>query len=162
MNKVSYLAGPAGTIWILHLCVIGLVSSCMIESPIGIRDYARPKPALTPHGHLSKLFVLVTPEGEASGLEVAFSRSISGRASHYLWRGSIDDGGRTIIQLNTGRRSASGYYSAILRDAQDEVLGRWTSIPINGGRDHEISLPIGGSAYVAETHQRTGQSKPQP
>ena len=90
-----------------------------------------------------------------AGAEVAFSRSISGRALNYRWTATADADG--IAQLDlvappetpAGRMGASGYYIAKATDPETgEVLGTWGSLTINGGKEHVISLPIGGQSTV--------------
>lgn len=78
---------------------------------------------------------------------VELSRSISGRAPEYLWAEKTDGEGRTTIRIRSrSSRGASGYYLARARDADDNVLARWGSIPINGGEETTITLPVGDRA----------------
>jgi len=92
----------------------------------------------------------------AAGAEVTFSRSISRRVLNYQWTATADADG--IAQLDlvappetpAGRRGASGYYSAKATDpVTGEVLGTWNSLPINGGKEHVISLPLGGPVTIS-------------
>jgi sugar lactone lactonase YvrE len=83
----------------------------------------------------------------AAGLEVAFSRSISGRRADYQWKGTTDADGRATVEI-TGDR-VSGYYRARAVDpASGGVVGEWWSIPINGGRENVFSLPVGRQALA--------------
>ena len=90
----------------------------------------------------------------ASGVEVAFSRSICGSPALYLWKGTTDADGQVEIEIVAHapqflRRGASGYYLAKVTDpVSGEVLGRWTSIPIRGGKETVLSLPVGERASV--------------
>jgi hypothetical protein len=92
----------------------------------------------------------VTRDGvPEEGLEVAFSRSISGRSSDYQWTGTTDADGRVTVDIQVeGRSGASGYYLVQATDAALEVVARWNSVPISGGRETLLSLPVGDRAVV--------------
>lgn len=94
------------------------------------------------------LDIVLTRNGmPVANVTVAFSRSISGRAPEYLWEGTTDAEGRTTIRIQSANsRSASGYYIARARDASGNTLDRWGSIPVNGGEEMTITLPVGGRA----------------
>ena len=78
------------------------------------------------------------------GAAVEFSRSISGREAQYAWSGTTDEAGRARVALG---ENATGYYQA--RAWQDgNLLGRWSSIPINGGYEVLLDLAVGGKARV--------------
>ena len=78
------------------------------------------------------------------GAAVEFSRSISGRSAQYAWSGTTDEAGRARVALG---ENATGYYQA--RAWQDgNLLGRWSSIPINGGYEVLLDLAVGGKARV--------------
>ena len=78
------------------------------------------------------------------GAAVEFSRSISGRSAQYAWSGTTDEVGRARVALG---ENATGYYQA--RAWQDgNLLGRWSSIPINGGYEVLLDLAVGGKARV--------------
>ena len=78
------------------------------------------------------------------GAAVEFSRSISGRSAQYAWSGTTDEAGRARVALG---ENATGYYQA--RARQDgNLLGRWSSIPINGGYEVLLDLAVGGKARV--------------
>jgi hypothetical protein len=86
-----------------------------------------------------------------SGIELAFSRSTSGRKPAYDWTGTTGANGQVKIVADGRiywRTGASGYYMARATDASGEVIGNWGSIPINGGKEIDLSLPIGGPALV--------------
>lgn len=82
-----------------------------------------------------------------SGISVEIGRSIAGRRTTYQWRGITGDNGQTSIQVSTPR--LSGYYVARAIDYSGNVLDTWTSIPLNPGRQTNITLPVGGSATFA-------------
>jgi hypothetical protein len=80
-----------------------------------------------------------------SGATVEFSRSVSGRAADYAWSGTTDENGEARVEIEGD--NVSGYYQA--RAMQDgSMLGSWSSIPINGGYELMVDLPVGGKARV--------------
>ena len=80
-----------------------------------------------------------------SGATVEFSRSVSGRAADYAWSGTTDESGEARVEI--GADDVSGYYQA--RAMQEgSLLGSWSSIPINGGYESMVDLPVGGKARV--------------
>ena len=105
----------------------------------------------------TRLLATVTQDGEpVEGVELAFSRSISGILADYEWSGTTDADGKVqidiIVDANTfmKRRGASGYYLARATDPDtEEIIGKWTSIPISGGKEIEITLPIGERVRIA-------------
>lgn len=87
------------------------------------------------------------------GLTVEFSRSISGLAAHYAWRGVTDESGRVDLDISTLDRSGvTGYYSARVLNGTGRILGQWYSIPLNEDRRQVLELTLGGSARVVESH----------
>ena len=88
-------------------------------------------------------------DAPVAGVMVEFARSIAGQAPDYQWSGMTDDMGRVTVEISG---QASGYYQA--RASWDgSVMGRWSSIPINGGYTSMVALPIGGKARVAGTSE---------
>jgi branched-chain amino acid transport system substrate-binding protein len=86
------------------------------------------------------------------GAAVEFSRSISGRSAQYAWSGTTDEVGRARVALG---ENATGYYQA--RAWQDgNLLGRWSSIPINGGYEVLLDLAVGGKARVTGSSLLSG------
>ena len=86
------------------------------------------------------------------GAAVEFSRSISGRSAQYAWSGTTDEAGRARVALG---ENATGYYQA--RARQDgNLLGRWSSIPINGGYEVLLDLAVGGKARVTGSSLLSG------
>lgn len=82
---------------------------------------------------------------------VEFSRSVSGHAPDYRWRGSTDGDGRaTVVIRPEGHQSVSGYYAVRAVDIAGDTISRWGSVPINGGREITLLLPVGGVARVEE------------
>ena len=84
-------------------------------------------------------------EAPVSEVTVELSRSISGRAASYQWSGTTDESGRARVYIWSD--NVGGYYQA--RAWQNgSLLGAWSSIPINGGYELMIDLPVGGRARV--------------
>ena len=101
-------------------------------------------------GGMSQAMVVATvsqDDAPVAGAMVEFARSIAGQAPDYQWSGMTDDMGRVTVEISG---QASGYYQA--QASQDgSVMGRWSSIPINGGYRARVALPIGGMAQVTNT-----------
>lgn len=94
------------------------------------------------------LNVTLTQNGSPlSGVSVEIGRSIAGKRTIYQWRGITGDNGQTSIRVSTPR--LSGYYAARAIDSSGNVLDTWTSIPLNPGRQINITLPVGGSVTFA-------------
>ena len=104
------------------------------------------KPAVS--RDLTQAVVVVTVQQDqapVSGATVALSRSVSGRAADYRWSGTTDENGEARVYVWAD--DVSGYYQA--RAWQEgSLLGRWSSIPINGGYESMVDLPVGGKARV--------------
>ena len=104
--------------------------------------------------HKAVVTVTLTDAGSpVSGAEVAFSRSTSGKAPAYTWMGTTNGSGQVEIEIiadpiKDWRRGVSGYYLAKATNAGGTVVGTWGSIPINGGKELSVSLPVGGAATV--------------
>ena len=101
-------------------------------------------------GGMSQATVVATvsqDDAPVAGVMVEFARSIAGQMPDYQWSGMTDDMGRVTVEISG---QVSGYYQA--RASQDgSVMGRWSSIPINGGYTSTVALPIGGQAQVTGT-----------
>ncbi len=101
------------------------------------------KPAVS--RDLTQAVVVVTVQQGQSGVTVEFSRSVSGRAADYRWSGTTDENGQAKVYIWAD--DVSGYYQA--RALQEgSPLGMWSSIPINGGYESMVDLPVGGKARV--------------
>ena len=107
------------------------------------------------HGPASQAVVMLhlSRDGAAvSGATVEFSRSIAGRSASYQWSGMTDGDGRARVEIAAD--DATGYYRArAMRDGSE--IGSWSSIPINGGYEVMLNLPIGGKARVTSTSAMT-------
>ncbi len=102
------------------------------------------------HGGMSQAMVVATvsqDDAPVAGVMVAFARSIAGQVADYQWSGMTDDMGRVMVEISG---HATGYYQA--RASRDgSVIGHWSSIPINGGREIMLNLPVGGKAQVTNS-----------
>ena len=79
------------------------------------------------------------------GVDVGFSRSISGRASKVAWWGRTNERGEARVEIHADE--VTGYYRVnAMRDLQ--LLGSWSSIPVNVGQVLKVELPIGEKARV--------------
>lgn len=120
------------------------------ELTVNAEGESQPPPAST------LLVATVTRGGEpVHDLEVGFSRSVSGRVPDYKWEGTTDEEGRAEVRVMADpngqfwRTGTPGYYVARAVDPQTgAVVGRWGSIPIPGGREVRVTLPIGEPAAV--------------
>ena len=92
--------------------------------------------------------VEATVLGDAvEGLDVEFSRAIAGRQSEYAWSAVTDAGGLLSLTISSAD-GVSGYYRARATNADGEVVGRWSSIPLTEGRRQALELTLGGGAKV--------------
>ena len=92
--------------------------------------------------------VEATVLGDAvEGLEVAFSRAIAGRGPDYVWSAVTDAAGLLSLAISSAD-GVSGYYRARATNADGEVVGQWSSIPLNEGRRQALELTLGGGARV--------------
>jgi sugar lactone lactonase YvrE len=118
---------------------------------------APPAVPLTPR-HRAVVVATVTRDGApVAGLEVSFSRTVSGRRPDYRWKGTTNSSGQVTVEIIADpgplflRTGASGYYAAQATDpVSGNVVAEWASIPINGGREITLSLPIGGQASITD------------
>ncbi|MDE3000613.1 MAG: 5'-nucleotidase C-terminal domain-containing protein [Gemmatimonadota bacterium] len=113
----------------------------------------RPKPADESNvSNRSVVHVFLSRDGgPTSDVRIEFSRSVSGRAREYRWRGTTDGEGRATIEIrHEGSGSVSGYYAVRAVDIAGNTVSKWKSVPINGGREITLLLPAGGVARVAD------------
>ena len=85
-------------------------------------------------------------QAPVSGVTVELGQSVSGRAAEYMWSGTTNARGQA--RINIGDDRVTGYYRArAVRGGR--VVGSWSSIPVNGGYETTVELPIGDKARVA-------------
>ena len=58
------------------------------------------------------------------GLDVAFSRAVSGRPSDYAWSAVTDAAGLLSLTISS-ENGVSGYYRARATNADGKTLGQW-------------------------------------
>ena len=142
-------------------CAAGLLLvGCGNEQVLSPQSGPAPlaKLALASHAGEVEVEVTVMRDGlPAEDIEVAFSRSISGRSPEYDWEGTTDSDGTVSIEIeSTSSRGTSGYYVARATDAiTGDVLGRWGSIPLTGGNEVALTLAIDGAATVTSSQSIT-------
>ena len=120
----------------------------------------QPAPAYRPNlRSRSVVYVILTGDvGPVPDARVEFSRSISGRATDYLWGGTTDAEGRATIEIRPeSRRSVSGYYAVRAVGIAGNTISKWESVPINSGREITLLLPVGGVARVEEEQLLTAE-----
>ncbi|MCE2438358.1 MAG: T9SS type A sorting domain-containing protein [Candidatus Latescibacteria bacterium] len=111
---------------------------------VGSGFYGRAAEVATGPGPVVEATVL----GDAvEGLDVEFSRAIAGRGSDYAWSAVTYAAGLLSLTISSAD-GASGYYRARATNADGEVVGRWSSIPLNKGRRQALELTLGGGARV--------------
>ena len=119
----------------------------------GVEEHGRPLSKMAvAGGDMSQATVVATvsqDDAPVAGVMVEFAHSVAGQVPDFQWSGMTDDMGRVTVEISG---QASGYYQA--RASRDgSVMGRWSSIPINGGYTSTVALPIGGKARVTGTSQ---------
>ena len=106
---------------------------------VGSGFYGRAAEVATGPGTVVEATVL----GDAvEGLDVEFSRAIAGRGSDYAWSAVTDAAGLFSLTIST-EDGVNGYYRARATNADGEVVGRWSSIPLNEGRRQVLELTLG-------------------
>ncbi|MDE2888876.1 MAG: T9SS type A sorting domain-containing protein [Gemmatimonadota bacterium] len=113
---------------------------------IGSGFYGRASDDLVTTGPRTELEAAVLGD-TVEGLEVAFSRAIAGRQSDYAWSAVTDAAGLLSLTISSPY-GVSGYYRARATNADGEVVGSWSSIPLNEGHRQVLELTLGGGARV--------------
>lgn len=155
IRRVVLLALAGGMVW--GCGGDGLTTSHVPESGPSVEE-AQPSSVdgrtvqalgkLATNGKLTDavLVAAVRQDGQPlGGVTLEVSRSVSGLAANYAWSGETDDGGGTRVEIRGD--NVSGYYQARAVIGGD-ALGSWSSIPINGGYEVTVDLPVGGAARV--------------
>ena len=93
----------------------------------------------------------------AAGLNIDFSRSISGRRPHYAWSAVTDASGRLRLTLFGGD---TGLYQARALTTAGEAVASWYSLPINSHRLESLNLtgPVAAGPAPAGKAAASGEA----
>ena len=130
----------------------GVMWSCggerVTQSQVADEQVGQPLSKLAADHHISSAVVMATlrqDDAPVSGAMVELSRSIAGQTPDYAWSGTTDDNGQARVEIMS--QSVTGYYQArAMKDGN--MIGSWSSIPINGGYEVMLDLPVGEKAQV--------------
>ena len=116
---------------------------------IGSGFYGRAADAATGPGTVVEATIL----GDAvEGLTVEFSHAVAGRRPDYTWSTVTDAAGLFSLTISS-TDGVSGYYRARATNADGEVVGGWSSIPLNVNQRQVLELTLGGGARVVRVQQ---------
>ncbi|MCY3868576.1 MAG: spondin domain-containing protein [Gemmatimonadetes bacterium] len=130
----------------------GVILSCgserVTQSQVADEQVGQPLSKLAATGHMAQAVVMATlrqDDAPVSNATIELSRSIAGQVPDYAWSGITDDNGQARVEIMS--QNVTGYYQArAMKDGN--TIGSWSSIPINGGYEVTLDLPIGGKAQV--------------
>lgn len=130
----------------------GVILSCgserVTQSQVADEQVGQPLTKLAADHHTSSAVVMATlrqDDAPVSDATIEFSRSIAGQIPDYAWSGTTDGNGQTRVEIMSP--SVTGYYQArAMKDG--DTIGSWSSIPINGGYEVMLDLPVDGKAHV--------------
>ena len=130
----------------------GVILSCgserVTQSQVANEQVGQPLSKLAADHHTSSAMVMATlrqDDAPVSDATIEFSRSIAGQVPDYAWSGITDDNGQARVEIMS--QNVTGYYQArAMKDGN--TIGSWSSIPINGGYEIMLDLPVGGNAQV--------------
>ena len=129
------------------VCAMGLMWGCggekMMQSQMveGEEQVGRPLSKLAVQTNASVVATVLRDDTPVIGSKVEFARSIAGQVADYQWSEVTDANGQVRVELGTG------YYQA-RASLESREIGSWSSIPINGGYEVMLNLPIGEKARV--------------
>ena len=130
--------------------VAGMMGGCGgergMESQVAEEQVGRPLSKLAVQTDASVVATVTRDGAPVIWAKVAFSRSVAGQVAEYQWADTTDEKGQARVELGTG------YYQA-RASIDGREIGFWSSIPINGGYEVMLDLPIGGKARVTESSQ---------
>ena len=112
-----------------------------MESQVAEEQVGRPLSKLAVQMDASVTATVLRDGAPVIWAKVAFARSVAGQAADYQWSDTTDEKGQARVELGTG------YYQA-RASIDGREIGAWSSIPINGGYELMLDLPIGGKARV--------------
>ena len=130
--------------------VAGMMGGCGgergMESQVAEEQVGRPLSKLAVQTDAAVVATVTRDGAPVIWAKVAFSRSVAGQVAEYQWSDTTDEKGQARVELGTG------YYQA-RASIDGREIGFWSSIPINGGYEVMLDLPIGGKARVTESSQ---------
>ena len=151
IRNIAVIALAAGLMWHCNGERVVQSQTDTIGPPLGKSTAAH---AAAPR---AVVVVHLSRDGAAvSDAIVEFSRSIAGRSASYRWSGMTDENGQARVEIAAD--DVTGYYRArALWNAGGNIrrIGSWSSIPINGGYEAALNLPIGGKARVTASSPLT-------
>ncbi len=150
--RVIVLAFAMGLVW--GCGGEQVMQSQMVE---GEEQVGRPLSKLAVQMDVSQAVVVATVLRDGAPViwaKVAFSRSTAGQTADYQWSGVTDENGRARIEITSD--DVTGYYQA-RASIDGREIGSWSSIPINGGYEVVLDLPIGGRVRVMGSPRRIPQ-----
>ena len=126
----------------------GMMWNCggerVMESQVSEEQGGRPLSKLAVQMDASVTATVLRDGAPVIWAQVAFARSIAGQVADYQWSDTTDEKGQARVELGTG------YYQA-RASIDGREIGSWSSIPINGGYELMLDLPIGGKARVTDS-----------
>ena len=130
----------------------GVMWSCggerVTQSQVADEQVGQPLSKLAADHHISSAVVMATlrqDDAPVSSATVELSRSVAGQTPDYAWSETTDDNGQARVEIMS--QSVTGYYQArAMKDGN--MIGSWSSIPINGGYEVMLDLPVGEKAQV--------------
>ena len=129
------------------VCAMGLMWGCGGEKAMqsqmieGEEQVGRPLSKLAVQTNASVVATVLRDDTPVIDAKVEFARSIAGQVADYQGAGVTDANGQVRVELGTG------YYQA-RASLESREIGSWSSIPINGGYEVMLNLPIGEKARV--------------
>ena len=127
---------------------VGMMWNCggerVMESQVAEEQVGRPLSKLAVQMNASVTATVLRDGAPVIWAKVEFARSIAGQVADYQWSDTTDEKGQARVELGTG------YYQA-RASIDGREIGLWSSIPINGGYEVMLNLPIGGKARVTDS-----------
>ena len=133
---------------IMLALAVGMMWGCggerVMESQMAEEQVGRPLSKLAVQMDASVTATVLRDGAPVIWAKVEFARSVAGQVADYQWSDTTDEKGQARVELGTG------YYQA-RASIDGREIGSWSSIPINGGYELMLNLPIGGKARVTDS-----------
>ena len=118
---------------------VGMMWGCggerVMESQMAEEQVGRPLSKLAVQMDASVTATVLRDGAPVIWAKVEFARSIAGQVADYQWSDTTDEKGQVRVELGTG------YYQA-RASIDGREIGSWSSIPINGGYELMLNLPL--------------------